>query len=99
MFPNKEHHPSGEYPCETSTCRQPVGCCNRLRNEQQVPSVLAVPRGVGPVVETARGIEKNSQRQNDKFSPSVVPQPLYFSAAFRKLNEIVKHQLLYIMQR
>ena len=61
---------------------------------QQVPSVLVVPRGVGPAVETASRVEKSSQRQNDTFSTSMVPQALYVSAAFRKLNEKIKHQVL-----
>ena len=52
-----------------------------LQTKQQVPSVLAVPRGVGPAVETASRVEKSSQRENDTFSPSVVPQALYVSAA------------------
>ena len=63
-----------------------------LENKQQVPSVLAVPRGVGPAVETVSRVEKSSQRQSDTVSPSVVPQALYVSAASRKLNEKVKHQ-------
>ena len=58
-----------------------------LQNKQQVPSVLAVPRGVGPSAETAIRVQKSSQRQNDTFSPSVVPQALYVSAASRQLNE------------
>ena len=41
---------------------------------QQVPSVLAVPRGVGQAVETASIVEESSQRQNYTFSPSVVPK-------------------------
>ena len=79
MLPNKEHHSSGEYPCETSTCRQPVNIVTDLENEQQVSSFLAVPRGVGPAIETARRVERSSQRQNYTFSPSVVPQALYVS--------------------
>ena len=65
-----------------------------LENKQQVPSIVAVPRGVGPAVETASRVEKSSQRQNYTFSPSMVPQALYVSAASRKLNEKVKHQAL-----
>ena len=61
---------------------------------QQVPSVLAVPRGVGPAVETASRVEKSSQRQIDTFSPSLVPQALYASAASRNLNEKIKHEVL-----
>ena len=38
-----------------------------LENKQQVPSVLAVPRGVGQAVETASRVEKSSRRQNDTF--------------------------------
>ena len=64
-----------------------------LEYKQQVPSVvIAVPRGVGPAVETASRVEKSSQRPSDTLSPSVVPQALYVSAASRKLNEKVKHQ-------
>ena len=66
-----------------------------LENKRQVPSVLAVPRGVGPAVETASRVEKNSQRQNDTFSPSMVPQALFVSAASRKLNENIKHEVLF----
>ena len=66
-----------------------------LENKQQVPSILAVPRGVGPAVETANRVEKSSQRQNDTFSPSMVPQALYVvSAASRKLDEKIYHQVL-----
>ena len=65
-----------------------------LKNKQQVPSVLAVPRGVGPAVETASRVEKSSQRQNETFSPSMVPQALYVSAPSLKLNEKIKHQVL-----
>ena len=65
-----------------------------LENTQQVPSVLAVPRGVGPAVEAASRVEKSSQRQNDTFSPSMVPQALYVSAASRKLNEKINLQVL-----
>ena len=62
--------------------------------KQQVPSVLAVPRGVGPAVETASRVEKSTRRQNDTFSLSMVPQELYVSAASRKLNEKIEHQVI-----
>ena len=66
-----------------------------LENKPQRPGVLAVPRGVGPAVETASRVEKkSSQRQNYTLSPSVVPQALYVSSASRKINEKVKHQAL-----
>ena len=67
-----------------------------LENKHQVPSVLAVPRGVGQALETASRVEKSSQRQNGTFSPSVVPVPqaLYVPAASRKLNEKIQHQVL-----
>ena len=70
-----------------------------LDNKQQVPSVLAVPRGVGPAVETASRVEKSSQRPSDTLSPSVVPQALYVSAAARKLNEKSQTSSFIIMQR
>ena len=64
-----------------------------LENKQQVPSVvIAVPRGVGPAVKTASRVEKSSQRPSDTFSPSMVPQALYVSAASRKINEKINHQ-------
>ena len=65
-----------------------------LENEQQVSSVLAVPRGVGLAVEKASRAETSSQRQHDTFSPSVVPQSLCVSAASGKLNENDNNQLL-----
>ena len=64
-----------------------------LEKKQQVPSVLAVPRRVGPAVETASRVEKGSQRQNYTFSPSLVPQALYSSAAPCKLIENVNQVL------
>ena len=53
---------------------------------QQGPSVLAAPRGVAPAVETARRVEKSIQRQKNTFSPSMVPQALYVTAAAGELN-------------
>ena len=84
-----------------STCAKQVHADNQsntvtyLKNKLQVPSVLAVPRGVGPAVKTASRIKKSSQRRNDTFSPSVVPHVLYVFAASPKLNENVKHQFLF----
>ena len=71
----------------------PSSTVTYLENMQQVPSVLVAPRGVGPTVETVGRVEKISQRQNDTFPYSVVPQALYDSAASRKLNEKAKHQV------
>ena len=84
-----------------STHAKPVPADNQsntvtdVKNKQQVPNVLAVLRGVGPAVETARRVEKSIQRRNNTFSPSMVPQALYVTAASGELNAKLNNKFYY----
>ena len=59
-----------------------------VANQQQSSTLIHEPRSA---VETNSKVEKSSQHENVTFTPSVVPQALYVSAASRNLNEPLQH--------
>ena len=69
-----------------------------FKNKQKNGNVLAFKFGVGYAVEATSRIEKSRQRQNDTFSPSVVPQALHDSAAFRNMKEKIQNQRVFVVR-